>query len=175
MDRKFRRGLLAAGGALALALATAACSSNDNNSSNSGTSTGGGESTDNGFKIGLLLPESKTARYEAFDKPYIEAKLKSLCPKCEVVYQNADKRDACQFSFACDGQPESISEPDAWATAMTLAKKIVTDEKTMYLAEVSASTHYHATYVRPDWAGDMQKIDKIGTHIFYKTYGGGWE
>jgi len=94
---------------------------------------------------------------------------------CEVVYQNADKRDACQFSFACDGQPESISEPDAWATAMTLAKKIVTDEKTMYLAEVSASTHYHATYVRPDWAGDMQKIDKIGTHIFYKTYGGGWE
>ena len=53
--------------------------------------------------------------------------------------------------------------------------KPLTDEKTMYLAEVSASTHYHATYVRPDWAGDMQKIDKIGTHIFYKTYGGGWE
>jgi len=94
---------------------------------------------------------------------------------CEVVYQNADKRDACQFSFACDGQPESISEPDAWATSLALAKKIIGDDKTLYLAEVGASTHYHATYVRPDWASDMQKIDKIGTHVFYKTYGGGWE
>ncbi|MFI6496969.1 sugar ABC transporter substrate-binding protein [Nonomuraea typhae] len=44
-----------------------------------------------GFKIGLLLPESKTARYEKFDRPYITANVKSLCPKCEVVYNNANQ------------------------------------------------------------------------------------
>ncbi|MEO6827057.1 MAG: sugar ABC transporter substrate-binding protein [Microbacteriaceae bacterium] len=41
-------------------------------------------------KIGLLLPDSVTARYESADKPYFEAKIKSLCPDCKVLYANAD-------------------------------------------------------------------------------------
>ncbi len=93
---------------------------------------------------------------------------------CDVVYQNSSYINACQFSFACDGLPETISEPDAWATAMSIAKKELEDEKTMFLAEVGASTHYHATYVRPDWASEMTRMDKIGVHIFYKTINGGW-
>jgi D-xylose transport system substrate-binding protein len=40
--------------------------------------------------IGLLLPDSVTARYESADKPYFEAKVKSLCPDCKVLYANAD-------------------------------------------------------------------------------------
>ena len=40
--------------------------------SSSGNSASGGDS----FKIGLLLPETTTARYETKDKPYFEAKLK---------------------------------------------------------------------------------------------------
>jgi spore germination cell wall hydrolase CwlJ-like protein len=39
---------------------------------------------------------------------------------------------------------------------------------------VGTSTHYHAVYVRPRWARTMKEMDKIGRHIFYKTYGGGW-
>ncbi|MFF5207864.1 sugar ABC transporter substrate-binding protein [Streptosporangium sp. NPDC000396] len=44
-----------------------------------------------GFKIGLLLPERKAARYEKFDRPYITRDIAALCPKCEVVYGNADQ------------------------------------------------------------------------------------
>ncbi|GIH91712.1 solute-binding protein [Planobispora siamensis] len=44
-----------------------------------------------GFKIGLLLPESKTARYEKFDRPYITEEIAALCPSCEVVYNNANQ------------------------------------------------------------------------------------
>lgn len=95
MDRKIKRGLVAACGLLSLALAASGCSK----SSDTGT-TGGGQSVDNGFKIGLLLPESKTTRYETFDKPLIEAKLKELCPKCEVLYQNADQDSSKQQSQA---------------------------------------------------------------------------
>jgi len=65
-----------------------------------GTGGGSGASVDQGFKIGLLLPESKTTRYESFDRPLIEAKLKELCPKCEVLYQNADQDTAKQQSQA---------------------------------------------------------------------------
>ena len=44
----------------------------------------------------------------------------------------------------------------------------------MFLADIGTATHYHAVYVRPYWARWMKKADKIGNHIFYKTYGGGW-
>jgi len=84
-------------GVLAAALSVAACT--DSNDSG-GTQAGGGETVENGFKIGLLLPESKTTRYESFDRPMIEAKLKELCPKCEVLYQNADQDPAKQQSQA---------------------------------------------------------------------------
>jgi spore germination cell wall hydrolase CwlJ-like protein len=93
---------------------------------------------------------------------------------CDVVYQNSDQRHACQFSFTCDGKPESITEQAAWADAMALAKKILADEKTLYLADIGAATHYHANYVRPDWADDMKRTQKVGTHVFYRTYNGGW-
>src|SRR5678815_553018 len=38
-----------------------------------------------GGAIALLLPESQTARYEAADRPFFEAKFKELCPGVEVV------------------------------------------------------------------------------------------
>jgi len=90
--------VLAAAGLMALVLSAAACNSSDDNGASPGST--GGESTNNGFKIGLLLPESKTTRYETFDRPYIEQKLKELCPKCEVLYQNADQDPAKQQSQA---------------------------------------------------------------------------
>lgn len=50
---------------------------------------GGGESTGDGGKIALLLPDAKTARYETFDRPLFEARVAELGPY-EVLYSNAD-------------------------------------------------------------------------------------
>jgi spore germination cell wall hydrolase CwlJ-like protein len=93
---------------------------------------------------------------------------------CGVVYQNKNMYNRCQFSFACDGIKDRITDAGAWATAQTLARKVVNDASGMFLADVGTSTHYHAVYVRPVWAKHMKKMQKIGRHIFYKTYGGGW-
>ncbi|PZQ91683.1 MAG: ABC transporter substrate-binding protein [Leifsonia xyli] len=41
-------------------------------------------------KIGLLLPDSVTARYDSADRPYFEQRIAELCPGCEVLYANAD-------------------------------------------------------------------------------------
>ena len=46
--------------------------------------------------IALFLPESKTTRYEAFDRPLFEAKIKALCADCKVLYSNADQDAAKQ-------------------------------------------------------------------------------
>ncbi len=93
---------------------------------------------------------------------------------CGVVYQNKNKRNRCQFSFACDGIPDRVTEAGPWAELQALAKKIVNDDRTLFLSDVGAATHYHANYVRPRWARSMKKMDKIGRHIFYKTRNGGW-
>ncbi|MEP3278935.1 MAG: cell wall hydrolase [Stappiaceae bacterium] len=91
---------------------------------------------------------------------------------CKVVYQNRRLRNRCQFSFACDGKKERITSQRAWR----VAKKVATDvtKGDSYLETVGASTHYHATYVRPRWARSMNKQGKVGLHIFYKTKRGGW-
>src|SRR6476469_7195078 len=96
--RSGTRGRVVTATLAGLLLAVTACNSSNNSSS---SSTGGtGASVDNGFPVGLLLPESKTTRYESFDRPLIEAKIKQLCPKCTVVYQHADQDSAKQQSQA---------------------------------------------------------------------------
>jgi spore germination cell wall hydrolase CwlJ-like protein len=93
---------------------------------------------------------------------------------CGVVYQNKNMRNRCQFSFACDGIPDRIRDQKSWAEAQSLARRVVNDDRHLYLESVGAATHYHATYVRPRWARSMNKMDKIGRHVFYKTRNGGW-
>ncbi len=64
-----------------------ACSAND-------AQTGGGDK--DAKTIALLLPESKTTRYEAFDKPLFEKKVAELCSDCTVDYYNADQDESKQ-------------------------------------------------------------------------------
>lgn len=50
--------------------------------------------------IALLLPETKTARYEAHDRPQFEAEVKRRCPDCDVLYQNASQDPSKQQTQA---------------------------------------------------------------------------
>ena len=50
-------------------------------------------------KVALLLPESKTARYESFDRPFFEERIAEL-GDYEVLYSNADQDAAKQQSQA---------------------------------------------------------------------------
>lgn len=91
---------------------------------------------------------------------------------CGVVYQNQHRRNACQFSFACDGIPERVTEGKAWETAEEVARGVLNG--TLFLPEVAYATHYHATYVYPHWAPRMKKEAKIGLHVFYR-FKRGWK
>jgi spore germination cell wall hydrolase CwlJ-like protein len=91
---------------------------------------------------------------------------------CSVVFQNQHRRNACQFSFACDGIPERITEAKAWEQAEEIARGVISGD--LYLTEVGYATHYHATYVYPHWAPRMKKVTKIGLHVFYH-FKRGWK
>lgn len=75
-----------------MAVSLAACGSAKESGGKSDSSSSAKKG--DAIKVGLLLPENQTARYEKFDKPLIEKKVKELTNnKGEVVYANA-KQDA---------------------------------------------------------------------------------
>lgn len=84
---------------------------------------------------------------------------------CGVIYQNAHRRNSCQFSYTCDGRPERIKSQQSWATAKEIAEEALMGENT--LPEIGNAMYYHADYVRPSWRRAMRREEKIGTHIFY--------
>ena len=91
-ERRKRMRLLVPLAGLVLALGLAACGSDDDSSDDSSSSSEGGG------KIGFLLPETQTARYETQDKPLFEQSVQAQCPDCEILYQNADQDPTKQQS-----------------------------------------------------------------------------
>jgi spore germination cell wall hydrolase CwlJ-like protein len=85
---------------------------------------------------------------------------------CGVVYQNAHRKFACQFTFACDNVRDVVNEPDMWQQAKGIARDML-DGK-LWLPEVGHSTHYHAYWVHPAWVREMRRMRKIGVHSFYR-------
>ncbi|MDF1600846.1 cell wall hydrolase [Mesorhizobium sp. YIM 152430] len=98
---------------------------------------------------------------------------------CGVVYQNRHRRNACQFSFACDGVSERAREKAAYARSEQLASEILcgsdckTARKLVRLTRltgiVARATHYHATSVMPSWGRKKKRLTRIGRHIFYTS------
>ncbi|MFC6490312.1 cell wall hydrolase [Nitratireductor sp. GCM10026969] len=94
---------------------------------------------------------------------------------CGVVYQNARRRNRCQFSFACDNRSDHPREKAAWQKAQAIAGEVMcrdcrTEEAAKHgtgLPPVAHATHYHALTVSPGWAKRLRRIDRIGGHIFY--------
>jgi spore germination cell wall hydrolase CwlJ-like protein len=85
---------------------------------------------------------------------------------CGVVYQNANRHLACQFTFACDNVRDVVNEPDMWERAKKIAKATLDGQ--LWLPEVDKSTHYHAYWVHPSWVHEMKKMYRFGVHTFYR-------
>jgi spore germination cell wall hydrolase CwlJ-like protein len=86
---------------------------------------------------------------------------------CGVVYQGQWNRNACQFSFACDGRSDAPKNGKLWDVSIDVAKKVITGKA--FIKDIAEATHYHATYVSPKWRLKMNKLKRIGVHIFYKA------
>jgi D-xylose transport system substrate-binding protein len=89
--RKMSKGIALAAVAIAITLAMglAACGDDDDNGGGGGG--GGGDGGGSAKTVALLLPETKTTRYEEKDRPLFTDKLKELCPDCELIYANASQ------------------------------------------------------------------------------------
>lgn len=84
---------------------------------------------------------------------------------CGVVYQGANRRHGCQFSFACDGRAERVVENSAWERARKVAARALSGA---VLRDVGGATHFHTTEVAPAWGSRMLRTAQVGLHVFYK-------
>jgi D-xylose transport system substrate-binding protein len=119
-----RRRAAALAALVFLGLATAACNASNDNTGGGGGG-GGGQGAASGT-IALLLPESQTTRYESFDRPLFEQKIKELCADCKVAYFNANQqadqqRQQVQTALA-QGAKVMVLDPVNGQTAGPLAQ-----------------------------------------------------
>ena len=95
---------------------------------------------------------------------------------CEVVKQGPTYRskpdlpirDKCQFSWYCDGKNDTPKDEDAHDEAYMLAEWIVSTHPMELIDLVEGATHYHASYVLPEWAASKTFIARVGSHLFYR-------
>ena len=83
---------------------------------------------------------------------------------CDVVFQGSARRNACQFSFACDSLTDRAPPNRAWHRSLQMAGRALAG-----LAPdlTGRATHYHARSVDPPWAKKLTHTVTIGEHRFY--------
>lgn len=98
---------------------------------------------------------------------------------CDVIFQGPTRpswkdpeveypvRNRCQFSWYCDGKSDKIreGEQDIWLMAINASIEVL---EGTHDDIVDGAMWYHANYVDPDWADQMEITSIIGDHIFYK-------
>lgn len=84
---------------------------------------------------------------------------------CEVVYQ------PYQFSWTHLIKDPSPIEAKAWSDAKVIARDVMIGN----VEDPSkGAVFYHANWVNPDWADQMELSKVIGNHLFYK-WDGVWD
>ena len=97
-------------------------------------------------------------------------KASPLYPKtvCAVVYQkNWDplrNRYVGAFSWTESVALDAPAGP-AWQRAVRIAEEVYFQRRSPALPGV---LYFHATYVRPDWSRDRERVARIGRHVFYR-------
>ena len=98
---------------------------------------------------------------------------------CEVVLQGPTRpswkdpsvsypiKNRCQFSWYCDGKSDEIKDEKTYQKILDFAGLIL-HNNIRFVDITDGATHYHADYVKPDWAKTKTRTTEIGDHIFYR-------
>jgi spore germination cell wall hydrolase CwlJ-like protein len=94
---------------------------------------------------------------------------------CDVIYQAKTKinwkgnevpiRNQCQFSWYCDGLSDEPVDSATWIKSLYIADLVLTG---VYKDITEGSLWYHADYIYPYWADELEYVTQIEDHIFYK-------
>jgi len=84
---------------------------------------------------------------------------------CAVVGQGGERPlHRCQFSWWCDGEPDTPRNSRAWRISLEVARSAL---ETPPRTPIGSAKWYHAVGVRPSWHRTLNRVVRIGDHVFY--------
>ncbi|AZI57601.1 sugar ABC transporter substrate-binding protein [Nakamurella antarctica] len=147
---------------LATAVLTACGSSGDSGKSSSiGSGASSEAASTAAAKIGFILPESLTARYEKADRPLFTAKVKEICSGCEVLYANSDGDAAKQQQQAESMLTQGINVLVMSAVDTQAASAIVASAKAKNVPVIAYDRFINSPDLEYFISFDNQQIGKI--------------
>ncbi|WP_370030770.1 cell wall hydrolase [Qipengyuania mesophila] len=87
---------------------------------------------------------------------------------CGAVFEGSQRPTGCQFSFTCDGSLARRYSDASWSAARARAEALL-DGVTE--PAVGNATHFHADYVYPWWSDQLDKVARVGPHLFFRWRG----
>lgn len=87
---------------------------------------------------------------------------------CGVVFEGSQRATGCQFTFTCDGSLGRRYSDAAWEAARGRAREALGGR---VYAPVGMATHYHTDWVYPWWSPKLEKLARVGTHLFFRWPG----
>ena len=85
---------------------------------------------------------------------------------CGVVNQGTGAKFRCQFTYTCDGRPETMQDGKAKEMVGKVAHLIL--DGTVPRQLTKGATHYHTKAVKPRWSKVFPRTVTIGYHHFYR-------
>ena len=83
---------------------------------------------------------------------------------CGVVKQGREK-PGCQFSYWCDGKPDTPKPDEAWTLAQQVATEMLSSPPP---DPTGGAVFYHAVETRAPWSTSRVRTARIGRHVYYR-------
>ena len=87
---------------------------------------------------------------------------------CGVVKQGSETK-SCQFSWWCDGRPDTVQEETQYERAKEIARKALNKQLP---DRTGGAMYFHDKTVKPVWSRKYIKTASIGLFVFYKPHDG---
>ena len=90
----------------------------------------------------------------------------SICDVVKQEYVSSDEETvSCQFSWWCDGRPDTPADNEVWAHARYVAWAASTGQ---IEDPTNGALFFHHSRVAPTWVAQLHHTATIGAHLFYR-------
>jgi spore germination cell wall hydrolase CwlJ-like protein len=143
----------------------------------------GSEPEEGKVAVGLVtLNRAQDGRFRNTVCGVVDQKLSRDIPRTHVVEKKTmwrtekveqtvwSKISVCQFSWRCMFVKTPKSDDERWLESQRIAKELLADNTSFweYRDKYTDALYFHAIAIKPSWARQKEKVEKIGGHVFYK-------
>ena len=77
------------------------------------------------------------------------------------------KTAVCQFSWTCERNIKLRKDDERWQESQRVARELLEGGYEHYRVKYQDAMYFHATRVKPSWAVQKRRVNRVGNHIFY--------